>query len=312
MVRAIKSALAQTHEGAKVRVYDNASGDETEATVAQLAAEDSRVSYHRHDRNLGSFANYRYAMEHVDTPYYSVLADDDLLLPDFHRLALETFKSQPKLILVGLGCLHSEIGGALLRRPTIGPGTYSPPEGMVEMLRQGHLTWTSVLFRREVLELIGGLDRAADLYLDVDVLLRATARAPFTVRPEPGAVYFYHDDASSSSASTDLGRWNAFAHIVDRTAADPDLPAGIRAEAAERLRAMFRGMLIKAGVGAARRGDYIGAATAAQELRERFGDRSAAAVVTLAANAARIPGGRSVLSFAARARRPYTGEQLPD
>ena len=105
--RAIKSALAQTHAGVRVRVYDNASGDETAAIVAQLAVQDPRLSYLCHDRNLGSFANYRFAMEHVETPYFSVLADDDLLLPDFHRLALETLKSQPGLMLLGLRCLHS-------------------------------------------------------------------------------------------------------------------------------------------------------------------------------------------------------------
>ena len=312
LARAIRSALAQSHREIEVRVYDNASGDETEVLVARLAAEDSRLHYHRHPRNLGSFGNYRYALEHVSTPYFSVLADDDLLLPEFHHLALETFAAAPDLILVGLDCLHSELDGALLRRPTIGPGIYTPPEGMIEMLRQGHLTWTSVLFRREVLQLIGGLDPGADLYLDLDVLLRATARAPFAVRPEPGAVYFYHEGASSSSASADLDRWKALGHVVDRIASDPDLPPAIRSEAVDRLRAMFRSMLFKAGVGAARRGDVVGATTAASELRDRIGDRTAAAAVRLAALAARIPGGRLLLGAAARARRPYTGERLPD
>ena len=309
--RAIRSALAQSHRGVEVWVYDNASGDETESVVSRLAAEDPRLHYHRHPRNLGSFQNYRYGMEHVRTPYFSVLADDDVLLPEFHGLALETFASVPDLMLVGLGCLHSELDGALLRRPTIGPGTYRPPEGMVEMLRQGHLTWTSVLFRREMLQLIGGLDAGADLYLDLDVLLRASARAPFAVRPEPGAVYFYHEAASSSSTSADLGRWAALAHIVGRISTDPDLPSALRSEASGRLRAMFRSMLLKAGIGAARRGDLVGATAAARELRVRLGDGPAAAAVRFATIAAKLPGGRSLLGAAARARRPYTGERLP-
>jgi hypothetical protein len=214
--------------------------------------------------------------------------------------------------MVGLDCLHSELGGALLRRAAIRPGAYAPPEGMLEMLRQGHPSWSSVLFRREVVEQIGGIDAGADLYIDLDVLLRAAARAPFVIRPEPGAVFFYHEGASGSSASEDAGRWRAFGHLVDRTAADPSLPSPLREEAVGRLRAMLRSMLFKNGVGAARRGNSAGAATAARELQARLGDLPASTAVRLAALAARVPGGRLLLDRVARRRRPYTGERLAD
>ena len=222
--RAVSSALAQTHSDLEVWVYDNASGDETEEVVSTIAAADRRLHYHRQDHNLGSFGNFNYAIGHVRTPFFSILADDDMLLPDFHRLALESFSDAPQLAFVGLDCLHSEAGGALLHRAAIGPGIYQPPEGLIHMLRQGHLNWTSVVFRLETIQLIGGLDPAADLYTDLDVLLRAAAGAPFAVRTEPGAVYFYHEGAGSSSSSVDYGRWSAFAHIIARTADDPALP----------------------------------------------------------------------------------------
>jgi glycosyltransferase involved in cell wall biosynthesis len=312
LVRAVCSALAQTHADLEVWVYDNASGDETEAVVRRLAGADDRLHYHRHEQNVGAFANFRYAIEHVRTPFFSILADDDLLLPDFHRLALLTFSSAPELVMVGLDCIHCEEGGALLRRREIGPGTYRAPEGMVEMLRRGHPNWTSVLFRREVLDLIGGLDPAAGIYLDLDVLLRTAASAAFAVRPEPGAVYFYHDGASSSSSSTDAGRWSAFASIVDRIAADDSMSAQLREEAVLHLRRMFRAMLVKAGVGAARRGNRAAAAATARELRARLHDVPAAAGVRLAAFAAPLPGGKQVLERLARSRRPYTGERLAD
>jgi glycosyltransferase involved in cell wall biosynthesis len=308
--RAVRSALAQTHIDLEVWVYDNASGDETEAVVAELAAIDPRLRYHRHERNLGSFGNFRYAIEHVRTDFFSILADDDLLLPDFHRLALESFAAAPELVMVGLDCIHSDIDGRLLRRREIGPGTYQPPGGLVEMLRQGHPNWTSVLFRRRVLDVIGGLDPAADLYLDFDVLVRAAARAPFAVRREPGGVYFYHEGASSSSGSSDGDRWTAFAAIIERTAADPVLPADLRRDAVVMMRGLFRSMLIKGGIGAARRGNAAGAARAAAELTAQLGDRRAALGVQLLSLAARLPSGRQLLEVVARSLRPYTGERL--
>ena len=310
--RAVRSALAQTHADLEVWVYDNASGDETEAVVAELAAADPRLHYHRHERNLGSFVNFRYAIEHVRTEFFSILSDDDLLLPDFHRLALESFNSAPELVLVGLDCIYSDTTGRLLRHRQVGPGTYQPPEGLVEMLRQGHLNWTSVLFRGGVLEVIGGLDPATDLYLDFDVLVRAAARAAFAVRSEPGAIFFVHEGSISFRGSDDADRWTAFASIIERTTADPALPKDIRQEAVVLMTRMFRSMLLRAAVSAARRGNVAAAARAEAALAGRLSDRRAALAVPLVNLATRVPGARRLLGLLARSRRPYTGERLAD
>jgi len=37
-------------------------------------------------------------MEHVDTPYFSFLSDDDILLPDFYQDALDGFTKHPEAI----------------------------------------------------------------------------------------------------------------------------------------------------------------------------------------------------------------------
>jgi glycosyltransferase involved in cell wall biosynthesis len=310
--RAVRSALAQTHTDLEVWVYDNASGGETEAVVAELGAADSRLHYHRHQRNLGGFANFRYAIEHVQTDFFSILADDDLLLPDFHRLALESFAATPALILVGLDCIYSDPDGRLLRHRQLGPGTYQPPEGMVDLLRQGHLNWTSVLFRRGVLDLIGGLDPAADLYFDLDVLVRATARAAFAVRREPGAVYFVHEGSTSFTGSPDSDRWTAFSSIIERIATDPLLPDTVRREAVVLMTQLLRSNLIRSGLSAARRGNSTVASRAYAELVGRLGDRRASLAVPLVTVATSIPGVRWFLGLLAKKMRPYTGERLAD
>jgi hypothetical protein len=90
------------------------------------------------------------------------------------------------------------------------------------------------------------------------------------------------------------------------------MSAQLREEAVLHLRRMFRAMLVKAGVGAARRGNRAAAAATARELRARLHDVPAAAGVRLAAFAAPLPGGKQVLERLARSRRPYTGERLAD
>src|SRR6516165_1449212 len=81
--RAIRSVLRQTNRDCAVTVFDNASGDETRDVVAAIAAEDPRVSYHCQSRNVGIVANFISAMQSVQSPYFSVLSDDDVLFPEF-------------------------------------------------------------------------------------------------------------------------------------------------------------------------------------------------------------------------------------
>src|SRR5579875_1770387 len=54
--RAIASALNQTYEAVAVEVFDNASGDETAAVVAEAASKDPRVRYSATPAISGRFA----------------------------------------------------------------------------------------------------------------------------------------------------------------------------------------------------------------------------------------------------------------
>ena len=93
--RAIRSVLAQSYPHPRVCVYDNASGDETAATVAALAREDERISYHCHPTNIGPTANFAYGIERIDTPFFSLLPDDDYYLPEFFAIAMAGFPTIP-------------------------------------------------------------------------------------------------------------------------------------------------------------------------------------------------------------------------
>ena len=52
--RAIMSVLNQTSPHFQICVYDNASGDETAAVVAEFSKNDPRVKYHCHTENIGA------------------------------------------------------------------------------------------------------------------------------------------------------------------------------------------------------------------------------------------------------------------
>src|SRR5689334_22814362 len=115
-----------------VQVYDNASGDETAAVVAELAAQDPRVRYHCHPENIGSSANFIYGMERVETPYFSFLSDDDVLLPEFYMNALAALKHYPEAIFfAGTVIIMTHSGRVIATDIESWPrdGLFLPPEG---------------------------------------------------------------------------------------------------------------------------------------------------------------------------------------
>src|SRR5881296_3833899 len=150
--RAVESVLAQTYPHLEVAVVDNASGDETSEVVADLARRDPRVRYSCHSENLGPVANFQAGMDSVTTPYFSFLCDDDLLLPDFYRHALECIRREPR---AGFFCgqtviYDSELGSHYVKptRPWSN-GLYEAGRTTARMVDAGFI-WTAVLFALEV------------------------------------------------------------------------------------------------------------------------------------------------------------------
>src|SRR5258708_39787124 len=104
--RAIQSSLAQSFTDLQVLVLDNASGDETAAVVTKLIKTDGRVKYHCHPENIGGGNNFQYGLQHVTTPFFSILSDDDILLPDFYVTAKQAFTAHPQASFVACCPFH--------------------------------------------------------------------------------------------------------------------------------------------------------------------------------------------------------------
>src|SRR5581483_2537236 len=96
LLRAARSVLAQSHAEILVHIFDNASTDQTPAVTAALQKEDRRVLVSRSSTNIGSARNHLKAFASIRTPYFSILADDDYLLPGFFERAVEGLIANPE------------------------------------------------------------------------------------------------------------------------------------------------------------------------------------------------------------------------
>jgi glycosyltransferase involved in cell wall biosynthesis len=94
------SVLAQDHERLELVISDNASTDNTEALCRELAAADSRITYHRQPTNVGVLANFVHAMRLAKGAFFRWIGDDDWLAPNYVSRCMEVFASDDRLVLV--------------------------------------------------------------------------------------------------------------------------------------------------------------------------------------------------------------------
>jgi len=232
--RAIRSVLQQTYSHVVVCVYDNASGDETSAVVTKIAKEDSRVKYHCHPHNIGGIRNFNYGMQQVTTPYFSLLADDNALLPHFFEEALETLNRFPEAILFAGQTIYvnekeQRLGGSLDHWKQ---GLISPPNGLVQMWEKS-LTWEGVLFSTEAIRSVGFLDPTVGGSADQDFMMRLARKHVMYISKRPCALFLCHNNSWSNNR--DLGEYIASNRkILQHWLEDRELSEAIKARMKQR------------------------------------------------------------------------------
>lgn len=237
MARAVRSALNQTYQDLQVDIYDNASDDETAEVALALAADDPRVRYHRRLTHIGMVENFADGQQAVTTEFFSFLADDDVLLPEFYQRAVAALNGAPGAMFVASPVPFVDARGRILMVASRDwpIGLHQPPESMLALLRHGHFVWTGTMFRRAATEQVGTLDPKASVCSDLDFQLRIAGRFPFVTIAEMGAIFSWHEDSATSQPQ--LGQfWPSWEWIAGKLAADGTLPEGPRQQAARVLR----------------------------------------------------------------------------
>lgn len=97
---AIRSVLAQDHERLELVISDNASTDDTETLCRDLAATDSRIVYHRQERDVGIVRNMARTIHLANGTFFRWIGDDDWLAPCYVSSCLEVFSNDSRFILV--------------------------------------------------------------------------------------------------------------------------------------------------------------------------------------------------------------------
>lgn len=290
--RAIKSALQQG-VSLRVRVLDNASADETSAVVIAMAKLDNRLQYHCHEKNIGAASNFEYGLYSVDTPFFSLLSDDDYLLPGFYEQALTDLNRYPEAMFwAGLTLNTDEQGCIWDARVDRWPreGLFRPPDGLLAMMHGLAPTWTGIVFRREILDRIGVPDQETLGPSDLDYTLRAAASYPFVLRKHPSAV-FTLNAASFSSTQPMSSFWPGWQKMFLNLEAHAGLDAGVKASVLCALHQDAQRMLFRRGANALASARYDFALEAGAALRAQYKGRFRAGLLSaVSAACTKVPG----------------------
>ncbi len=203
--RAVSSVLKQTYSDFQVCVYDNASDDETEEVMRELVKKDPRVKYFRHPENIGMMANYKYAFDRIETPYFSFLSDDDFLLPNFYETALDGIRQFPDAGFSACGVLQLDESGNFVGDPLslwAREGYYSAIDGLIEMIKTRFRfpVPTGVLFQTGIIcDIKPNYNDGLDFFWDPDYLMRIAAKHPVVISKKPCAIYLAHTQSFASS-----------------------------------------------------------------------------------------------------------------
>jgi glycosyltransferase involved in cell wall biosynthesis len=278
--RAIISVLDQSFTNFQICVYDNASGDETEEVVRELARQDHRVKYYCHPENIGSIPNFNYGIERIETPFFSMLSDDDLVLPDFYKETLKGFDMHPEAMF-SAGSVVSMMDNGQIIGDTFSSwsrdGYFTPPNGLFEMIGGSHPIFPGMLFRKQVVDIFKGMD--PDVVMgDLDWELRIAARFPFFVSRKPCGVFMCHSTSSGMLAGSS-SIWPSCLKVIRNLRDDSDITPEIREYAERALTKYFIKMIFELGVRSSIRSDFADAKVAEVVLREYYRDRIRAFIV---------------------------------
>lgn len=160
---ALDSALAQTYPNVEIIVVDDGSTDLSQAIAAQYAREHPEKVHVIHQANGGTGAARNTAIKAARGSYIAMLDQDDVWTPAHLAEAIAVLESDPSVGLVhaNIRILEDRIldDGTLdnILHPPM-PRSWLPSDDVFVriLLRQAHIPCLTVVFRRSLVELIGG------------------------------------------------------------------------------------------------------------------------------------------------------------
>jgi hypothetical protein len=270
---AIDSALKQSWSDFELIVVDDGSVDATAEVAGSYAARDSRVTVLRRARG-GPSAARNSALSVARARMFALLDSDDIWAPTYLEEQLAILDSSPDVAIVTANAFN--FGGSLdgkPLRPTRGECRRLSP---IDILEWEEAVCIMSVFRREVVERIGGFDERLRTSEDYQFWIRAALDGFEIVQnPRPLGLYRRRPDGNSADEVRAL---SGIVQVFEQMRRVCDSRPAERAVIDRQLERFERELLSVEAKLALRRRDFRMAADRFQSLHQREGGTFLAAV----------------------------------
>lgn len=192
---ALESLVTQEYPHLTIFVMD---GGSTDRSVEIIRRYEETIEYWRSDRDDGQAAAIDDAFRLCNADVIGWLNSDDVLLPGALERVGRYFAAHPDAAVVtGLGECVRSLDGPVLE--VLGKRERWTFEDLLRYDDGLYLPQPAVFFRRAAYERVGGLNRALQFAMDVDLFLRLAVAAPIEVIAEPIARLRWHDETKTSA-----------------------------------------------------------------------------------------------------------------
>lgn len=223
----IESILGQDYPNLEYIVLDNGSTDNTQEILRGYG---DAIQWEHHVSNIGLSRAMNRGFELARGDIIGFVSSDDPLLPGAISALVDVFLAHPDVVVVYPDWDVIDGEGRYVQHIDTFEYEY------VDMVRYHHTyPGPGALFRRSVLDRIGGLDESYRIVSDYDFWLRAGLLGPFRRCPRTLARYRLHGTAAThAERGVEMAREHV--RVIDKLYDRTDLPADVLAVRTEAYR----------------------------------------------------------------------------
>lgn len=190
--QAIESVRAQSYQDWEMIIIDDCSTDNTQAVVASFLS-DSRIRLVRNETNQGIAKNRNRGIELARGQYIAMLDSDDVWI-DREKLAkqVDFLNKHSDCVLVGTFMKEIDTQGK-----EIADVTFAETDNSIRasLLYKNHIAQSSVVFRKEIAQAVGGYDETLTTMEDHGLWLKMATHGTVAVLPSYSLGYRVHESS---------------------------------------------------------------------------------------------------------------------
>ncbi len=207
IAKAVESAQKQVYTNWELIVLDDASNDRTEAILEDFKAKDTRINYYKNQPILGISKNRNLGLSLSKGEYIAVLdSDDEWKDKDKLQKQIDFLKNNPEYVLIG-----SNIKIVDEKNNLIKDTDFETEDANIrkKILINNQIPHSSVLYRKNYSNKIGGYDNNLSCVEDLDLFLKLGLLGKMKNLKEITTSYTKHSGGISYKKKLNMA-WNHF------------------------------------------------------------------------------------------------------